>query len=100
MARDDACLFRPHPLPSSFSGLKKILPVVESMHIQTKSSSAEAEIGEVSSEDVHSYPLTTATRYGSNEPSAVNCLEAGGVAEVEGMKAVWGRWGKYLLWAG
>ena len=75
---------------------------VNTMYTQTKLSSPEADVQEVSSDNAKDYALDDlrkipSEREGSHSPIT---MEAGGVVEVEGMQAVWGKYGKYFLWAG
>lgn len=73
--------------------------VMDSTNAQAKTISPEADIEEINSTNVHTYGLHTFQDDGDYKLAPAS-LEASGVAEVQGIQAVWGKNGKYMLWAG
>lgn len=53
-----------------------------------------------SGDGINVYPLELLDEDASMEQQPTIALEVAGVTEVEGMQRVWGKHGKYLLWAG
>lgn len=67
---------------------------------KVEANSAEPEILELQTSTGHNYALGAPDDDDRMEKQAPTSLEPVGVAEVEAAQMVWGKHGKYILWAG
>ena len=65
-----------------------------------KPSFLDPEIQEVSSNDTNGYALEALNNDGLYHKKGSVTTDSRGVAEIQGIQAVWGKYGKYLVWAG
>lgn len=70
--------------------------IIHTVRSQTKDVPTEADVEEIALDETH-----RAQSKDSNLQTDVSIvLEAGGVADAEGIQAIWGKHGRCILWAG